>query len=180
MVKSNKAQNNPSFEDLGYYFIRVGGFYVQNGVIMDNESRKPVMYPSYKGPQYIAYPPQNSVSAINMISLDVMRNTKVVEFLYNFWCSKQPYTNEKLIKFSNLYRTEATANSFPKSYVSACVCNSDGSGESWMITTEKMNNDALAFASIMTQVEELDEEELVELNKKYDNYVLEAPVYGKF
>ena len=49
-----------------------------------------------------------------------------------------------------------------------------------MVNTEKMNNDALAFASIMTQVEELDEKELVELNKKYDNYVLEAPVYGKF
>lgn len=180
MAKKNNVPN-PSYEELGYYFIRVGGFFVQNGILMDNETRQPVMYPSYKGPQYIAYPPQANTSPnANVISLDVMRNTKVIEFLFNFWCSKQPYTNEKYIKYSNLYRTEAQPKGFPKSYVKACVCEADGSGESWMVESEMMNNDALAFASIMTQVEELDEEELKKLNKLYDNYVLEAPVYGKF
>ena len=103
MAKKNNAPN-PSYEELGYYFIRVGGFFVQNGILMDNESRQPIMYPSYKGPQYIAYPPQANTSPnVNVISLDVMRNTKVIEFLFNFWCSKQPYTNEKYIKYSNLY-----------------------------------------------------------------------------
>lgn len=157
--------------DLAYYFLSVAGFNVINGIVIDGDTKQPILHQTHNGPKYIYYNPDGKINTYSMIELDVSKNNKVIETLFNYWCGKQRVFNNYYIKYFNIYHKNNNKHSKDmRSEVIIWYKNIvDGNpyGEELKESSGVMANDAMAFSYLITKIEERDINEILTINEFY-------------
>lgn len=166
-MKNNEININQ--HDLVFYFFNIAGFTISNNIVIDNDTRQPI---TYNG-KYITYNPESTtVIGHSMVQLDVTKNNKINEILFNYWSAKQPI-NDRYVRFFNLMHSTNRHSQASEAMIEMMDLDEykQPCGESVRYETPgMMANDVIAFAYLITVIEEADTTDILQLNQQYLNY----------
>ena len=163
------AEFNINQHDLVFYFFNIAGFTISNNIVIDNDTKQPVIYNG----KYITYNPESTtIVGHSMVQLDVTKNNKINEVLFNYWCAKQAI-NDRYVRFFNLTHSNSRRSQASEAMMEIMELDEckQPCGESVRYETPgMMANDVIAFSYLITIIDEADTKDILALNEQYLKY----------
>lgn len=156
--------------NLVFTFFNLAGFTLSNNIVIDTDTGQPI---TYNG-KYIYYNPNNDIIiGHSMVQLDLTRNNKVNETLFNYWCAKQ-HLNGKYVRYFNIFNignktSQATEISMEIMDLDHITRQPIGTPEKYTSDGYKANS-VIAFCYVIAQIEDCDLDDVIALNTEYTAY----------
>lgn len=156
--------------NLVYTFFNLAGFTISNNIVIDSDTRQPI---TYNG-KYIYYNPQSTtIIGHSMVQLDLTRNNKINETLFNYWCSKQ-HMFGRYVRFFNVFTSNVKTSQAAEVLMEIMELDDvtrKPIGESERISSDGMRaNETIAFCYVIAKLNGDDLSDVLELDEEYKQY----------
>lgn len=156
--------------NLVFTFFNLAGFRLNNNIIIDGDTGHPI---TYNG-KYIYYNPNNDIIiGHSMVQLDLTKNNKINETLFNYWCAKQ-HIHGRYVRYFNIFNTsnkmsQSTEIVMEISELDPTTRQPVGTPEKYTSDGYKANS-VIAFCYVIAQIEDCELDDVMELNTEYTKY----------